>query len=174
MADKRVFLKVKLKSLAEEARIIKREESKRKVPRKARTVGCMHPTANGVGGERWRKSSGEDGKADRAARSVRSAARRARDWYPMSAQQLHELHRHRIDVVRMESRLTGIAYALIRGGRPIAKMDSLRGIEPRHVERIQAMLKKYGDLGDSAQKWMIESKPLEVIQWWTGESRKAA
>lgn len=154
MADKRVFLKVKLKSLAEEARIIKHEESKRKCPR------WRYATLKG-------KNTFEAGK--NMARSVRddsrrvSARRRASDWYPMSAQQLHELHRHRIDVVRLESRLSGIAYAVIRG-RALAKVDSLNGLEPRHWERVQAMLKKYGNAECPVTKSMTSMKPAELFE----------
>lgn len=135
MADKRVFLKVKLKSLAEEARIIKHEEGKRKVRRARAIAGLL-------------RNASDDVKAHIRMLRVTDAAHReehrAQPWYPLSAHELEQLHRHRINVVRVESRLTSIAYAIIRG-RMLASVDSLKGLTPAHWERINAMLKKYGD-----------------------------
>lgn len=92
--DRREMLKVKLKSLAVEAKIIRHEERK--------THGAL------------------------------------RD----------ELYRHRIDVVRFESRHTHLAYGLIRGKK-------LEQIEPQWAsdkkprpfdqDKVNAMVKKYGD-----------------------------
>lgn len=133
MSDRRVFLKVKIKSLAEEARIIKREEQRRKV-RHFHNVACNPPTPE------WKDLAAKARKLESGTR----AERRAKPWYPLSAQELHELHRHRIDVVRVEARISGIAYALIRG-RELSCVDSLTGLLGSHWERIAAMLKKYGD-----------------------------
>lgn len=132
--DKRVFLKVKLKSLAEEARIIKREESKRKVRRDRWSPGQ----------EQRNSQTDHDAKHIRSACADRRAERRAKGWYPMSAQELHELHRHRLDVVRVEARLTNIAYAWIRG-RELKKVDLFRGLTKDQLLRAVTMARKYGD-----------------------------
>lgn len=129
--DKRLFLKIKLKSLAEEARIIKREERRRKV---------FHPRFFGHENQEYREAQ----KKDRAADAIRRAGRRSRPWYPMSAQELHELTRHRLDVVRRVARLTNIAYAWIRG-RDISIVDSLKDLKLADLQAICGMVQRYGD-----------------------------
>lgn len=150
--DKRVFLKVKLKSLAAEARIIKREEQRRKVPR-LRPVGTRHPDAGGHNEVAAKKM--------RAADSIKRAGRRSRPWYPMSAQQLHELTRHRLDVVRVEARLTGIAYAIVRQ-KDIGQIDSGLGLNADHWRRIQAMVKRYGDTTNTAIQVILSAQAAEL------------
>jgi hypothetical protein len=91
--DKRLFLKVKIKSLAEEARIIRLEE-------------C-----------------------------------RARDPH-----NLHELHQHRVDVVRKASRNTLLAYGFLRG-RTRAQMEPTAKNEwfnRPNWDEVRRMVKQYG------------------------------
>ena len=135
MADRKVFLKVKLKSLAFEAYIIKREEQRRKIVRGRARAYAQRDQSEAVKAD-IRRLRGVD--------AARRAARRSKPWYLRTAQELHELTRHRLDVVRVEARLTGIAYAIIRG-RSLSCVDSLAGLTPKHWERVQAMLRKYGD-----------------------------
>ncbi len=166
MADRRVFLKVKLKSLAEEARIIKREENRRKMHRRR-----WHPCWDVQNPADIPKQATDRARQVRDEDEVARAKRRAQPWYPMSAQELHELHRHRIDVVRVEARLTGIAYALIRG-RLLGKIDSCAGLSEGHIQRIQSMIKRYGDTSEPVQKMFVETKPREVIDGLMATSRK--
>lgn len=141
-----VFLKVKLKSLAEEARIIKHEENKRKVPR-----------------ARAKAAKPEGGEADQAVvkqhqREIRHivrdirAERRAKDWYPKTLVELQSLHRHRVDVVKKEARLTSIAYGYIRG-RKFSQVDSGRNLKPEDWEIIGRMIRRYGSLESSLDQW---------------------
>jgi hypothetical protein len=151
--DRRVFLKVKLKSLAEEARIIKREENKRKVPRRSGPIPLQ--VADMIVRER--------AIINRIECRRLSAARRAKDWYPMSLQELQELHVHRIRVVRTESRLTSIAYGFIRG-RDFRRVDSGAGLLDSDWKRIEAMVKKYGASGSHEM----------IYAWRDGSEHRAA
>ena len=170
--DNRVFLKVKLKSLAEEARIIKREEQKRKIKRDRWSPGDDSLTPHAI----------DDAKKIRAACAIRRAGRRSRSWYGMSAQQLHELHRHRIDVVRVEARLTAIAYAFIRG-RKLKSVDSgavafeLHSVARagRYWDRIKAMVKKYGDPErQDVQAWADQALIKGEVGGYSGFAFKQA
>lgn len=126
--DRRVYLKVKIKSLAEEARIIKHEERKRKVPRLSRKDRRIRDVA-------LRNEM-------RASRELR----RSRDWYPRSAAELHELHLHRINVVRKELRLSNIAYGFIRG-LELSQVDSGARLTSSDWKRVGMMVEKYGAQG---------------------------
>lgn len=60
-----------------------------------------------------------------------------------------ELHAHRIKVVRVEARHTGLAYGFIRG-RTFEQMESNTTPETYVIpdwERVRKMLKKYGPSG---------------------------
>jgi hypothetical protein len=86
-----VFLKIKLKSLAAEARIIHAQERK--------TRGAYNDTRE-------------------------------------------SLHRHRIDVVRRESRATHLAYGFLRG-RKFKQMER-KSVVPPDWDKVASMVKKYG------------------------------
>lgn len=101
IVDRREMLRVKLKSLAEEARIIRREEQ--------RTHTVLR----------------------------------------------EELHRHRVDVVRHESRATHLAYGFIRGmtreqmepgweARLKAEAPFWHELDKALLLKVDAMVKKYG------------------------------
>lgn len=89
-----IHLKIKLKSLAEEARIIKKQERKMKGP----------------------------------------------NWGPSYERSL--LQRHRLDVVRPETRCTLLAYGYLRG-LSLDHVESSSRTEP-DWERVYTMIKKYG------------------------------
>lgn len=158
--DGRVYLKIKLKSLAAESRIIRHEERKRKVSRANRGVrhnggGKLSPEVHKVAVE------------TRKYKAERRAKRRSRDWYPKSVAELHELQLHRRNVVSKEARLTHIAYAYIRG-RTLAQTDGCKGLLPDDWRRIATMVKKYAskDGGvDNAgipvlfERWLMDSYP---------------
>ena len=121
--DRRKFLKIKLKSLAEEARIIRHEE------RKLRCKPSPHYDCT-------------------ENQSVRN-----------------ELRNHRLRVVRPEARATHIAYGFLRG-RSYRQLERLpKDRKPSFLEgpkwdRVEAMVKKYGKLGDIAK----------LKEWRKGES----
>jgi hypothetical protein len=134
-----VYLKVKLKSLAEEARIIKHEENKRKVPQRQRNVVKQEQLV--------------EGRGFRAEDKARRAKRRSQPWYELSAQELHGLHLHRVHNVRREARLTQIAYGYLRG-RDFKQVDSGNDLIDADWQRVSAMVKKYGDGVDTnVAKW---------------------
>jgi len=142
--DGRVFLKVKIKSLAEESKIIRHEERKRKVPQRDRKHGktdtpvTLFDAAERREGDRvWRK------------------ARRDRAWYPQSVAELHQLQLHRVNVVSKEARLSHLAYGYIRG-RNLVQVDGCKGLTYEDAARVKVMVKKYGQVGaeDSFYGWL--------------------
>jgi hypothetical protein len=147
--DGRVYLKIKLKSLGEESRIIRHEERKRKVP------GRYVMTAN-----RENEESKVIARGARANLRQMRSKRRGRDWYPKSVAELHQLQLHRRNVVSREARLTHIAYAYIRG-RDLVKTDSCKGLLTADWERIGTMIKKYGSGKDMKEfhNWMVAAYP---------------
>lgn len=151
--DRRVFLKVKLKSLAEEARIIKHEEAKRKVKRRPSIpagVAC------------------EECAADREMDRANRAKQLARPWRSMALHELEQLRLHRIRVVRKEVRLTLIACGFIRG-RALNRLDRCEALSPEDWKRIEAMAKKYG--GSSKEttaqlaQWALANGIETFLDW---------
>lgn len=122
MNDRRVMLKIKLKSLAEESRIIRKEENKRK-------VNYFHL-------KMVRNGESIEGAMERVC------ANRKKYATEFSLQTVQALHLHRINDVRNESRLTLIAYALVRE-RKVA--DTLQRLSQDDWKRITGMVKKYGN-----------------------------
>lgn len=109
MSDKRLFLKVKLKTLMAESKIIRKEEMRRKGP--------------------------------------------IRD----------QLAVHRRGVVREETRLTHLAYGFIRGKQFCSveshKFGTLPEFTKKQVEKVEAMVKKYG----------AAEYPFTVAAWLQGD-----
>lgn len=132
--DGRVYLKIKLKALAAESRIIRHEERKRKVNR---FDVSYNP---GINPEPEVKAAS---KTLRDQSREQRAKRRSRDWYPKSLAELHQLQLHRRNVVSKEARLTHIAYAFIRG-RTLAQTDKGAGLLLADYGRVATMVKKYG------------------------------
>jgi hypothetical protein len=146
-----VYLKVKLKSLAEEAKIIKKEENKRKVPRIR--IRIATPDGNLQRRKPVLQEAIDAIKETHAEDRARRAKRRGRDWYAKSAEELHGLHLHRILHVRKEARLTQIAYGYLRG-REFKQVDSGNDLTGADWERITQMVRKYGDGVDTnVAKW---------------------
>lgn len=147
--DGRVYLKIKLKSLAAESRIIRHEERKRKVRKSLEHYdgGCDPHNLND---RLTAKGMREEDKR-------RRSARRSRDWYPKSLAELHQLQLHRRNVVSKEARLTHIAYAYIRG-RTLAQTDGCAGLSLDDFGRVEKMVQKYGPSE-------FQRKPLET---WLG------
>ena len=104
------MLKVKIKSLAEEARIIRLEERRACGRRKAKTG--VHP----------------DYKV----------------WVGRDDVLRESLHRHRIDVVRAEQRVSLLAYAYVRGV-PFRAAEPKCATEP-DWDRVRKLVEKFGGL----------------------------
>ena len=94
--DGRIFLKVKLKSLAAEARIIRQAE---------------------------RRTTGAHLVGEMTNEGIRVKMERHKGWHedPERFLQYRQLHRHRTVNVRVEARNTLAAYAFLRG-RPVARV----------------------------------------------------
>ncbi len=103
--DKRTLLKIKLKSLAEETRIIQKEEQKLKLPR----MSNKHEPNN------MPLTNKELSRRFRIERSLKRARMRSEPWYLENQRRREEMQRHRIDVVRFEARATHLAYGILRG-----------------------------------------------------------
>lgn len=152
--DRRVFLKVKLKSLAEEARIIKREERKRKLKRLRPKPFSMPGGGAAIGVP----------AIDRQQERESLARQRARPWRSMALHEIEQLHLHRIRVVRKEARLTLIAYAFIRG-RTLASVDRCNSFSHDDWKRVVAMIRKYGgslDVKEQLLDWVGRSGPTTM------------
>jgi hypothetical protein len=116
MKDNRHLLKIKLKSLAAEAKIIRREEQKRKLPVVRDTdvnLGDYHELmAAAPEGEARTKAVA---KALRIAKAKRRAELRAKPWFTQNQSELVSLHEHRTMELRLASRATGLAYGFLKG-----------------------------------------------------------
>lgn len=150
MKDDRLFLKVKLKSLAAEARIIRQLELKQlrpKLPRMPRDPKDI-PTGMAIAIERAR------------IRQLR------KDWKWGNGRYL-ELRAHRIWVVRREARATLLAYAYIRGKpykaveRPVWQPLSK---DPEILTRAADMVMKYGN---EAGRKLQRAQMVDLLDKWT-------
>lgn len=133
IVDRRELLKIKIKSLAEEARIIRKEE------KKVGTLKWVLVPPQPLSKEnmkRWTRSQRE--------RMLHGYWRRVRmSVNPLSDEMYH--HRRRLG---HEARLTQVAYALIRGksyerGECMSRKE--KQLKEADWERIYAMCRKYGD-----------------------------
>lgn len=95
MSDKRYLLKIKIKSLAAESRIIRRAENARKIPSQS---AVSYPRD----------------LAKIKTRELRASVR-AHPWYQSMDAQREELHKHRTVDLRNASRAAHLAYGFIRG-----------------------------------------------------------
>jgi hypothetical protein len=78
------------------------------------------------------------------ARIIRAAERKS--WGPLR----EEMHSHRIKELRQEARLSALALGFIKG-RTLTEMENKQGMGPSftkaEMDRVDAMLKKYGPAG---------------------------
>jgi hypothetical protein len=127
--DRREAIRIKIKSLALESQVIRREE--RKLSRQERARNAF-ATANG-----------------------HTNPQQFSNGNPLR----EELYRHRVDVVRYETRHAHLAYGFIRG-LEYSQMEPKTHKSP-NWERVRQLLKKYGP------KNMVEpttmSNPVMVI-----------
>jgi hypothetical protein len=133
IVDRRELLKIKIKSLAEEARIIRKEEKKVGT---LRYVFVPPQPLSKENMKRWTRSQRE--------RMLHGYWRRVR----MSVNPLSdEMYHHRLKLGH-ETRLTQVAYALVRGKSYEQVEHGCRKekqLKEADWERIYAMCRKYGD-----------------------------
>lgn len=125
--DRRLHLKIKIKTLAEEARIIRREESKQ-----IESMDTLRLAAKSVAYHGSNEVTKEASEQIAAYLSAHESTRRG-------------LREHRIGMVRRESRLSQIAYAVIRGKSLAATMPKMRPLTPIQVGTVIGMIERFGD-----------------------------
>lgn len=158
--DERFALKIKLKSLAAEASIIRHAELKQALP--------SHQKVWGVGSE-GSDASLEDYKAHRLERRKRRADMRAQEWYSQSVALRDKLYRHRIDVVRPEARATHLAYGYLRG-TPYSWMEHNAFLTPSEAQvlksRVTEMVVKYGPRVSGTKVEVLDHVTAQVGNWF--------
>lgn len=143
--DRRELLRVKLKNLAQEAALIRREENK---------ILWVKSAGNAL----WAAVGA--GEADpRVLRGLRRAMTRKVGDYGLYL----ELHNHRVMVVRQAARLANLAYGAIRG-RTLEQMEPGGKSPLLNSEKleIQRLFKKYGANGAPIPEWMHVEAPAFV------------
>lgn len=161
MKDQRHLLKIKIKSLAAEARIIRREEAKRKIPH-------MMPSGDALDLMMAAGNSSDRARWLRGWRRSQRAAFRGKSWFGESQKQLEQMHIHRTLHLREITRASHLAYGFIRG-RTLLQLEATRHpLDPATRERIsleaERMVVKYGpkSIGKGPfQEWM-ERKDLAL------------
>jgi len=148
LIDRREMLRVKIKSLAAEAKIIRLEER--------RTAGRKH-MQNKKTYHALMKRAREEAPSELERRHAIAAIRlqfraeKAKLRPRKNPDPLFDqLYAHRILDVRRESRHAHIAYGLIRG-RSLERIETAPKTQPNWVE-IERMVKKYGPVGFVVQK----------------------
>jgi hypothetical protein len=148
-----VYLKIKIKSLAEEARIIRAEERRHNIGTRAR--------------KRIRRHLAKTNNLTEAQR--RALQRRSRPPTGHQEAIFWGLRSHRVRDVRREARAALLAYAFLRG-RSYLESEGNAGTEP-DWGRVVALVKKYGPVVDSAK---IQDALKEWAAAATGAQIKAA
>jgi hypothetical protein len=166
MKDQRHLLKIKIKSLAAEAKIIHKAERKLKITPRLDLAEIQAQLA----------VLGDERKAARVIRNLKAKRRaelRAKPWFTESQAKLSELHLHRIHVVREEAYASHLAYGFIRGktaseveGNPA----SLGGIvHNRIVDKAERIAGKYGTslLPPGGFREWVKQRDV-AVQWKKG------
>jgi hypothetical protein len=177
MNDQRHLLKIKIKSLAAEAQIIRAAEHKRKVYRSLEGYALdldkeLMGQAMQVTGEQRVKLIA---KATRVAKAKRRAALRAKPWFVEAQSQLTEMQLHRVRDVREEARAGYLAYGFIRGktlreiGERAHGAPPWNALEVRVFEKAERLAQKYGTalLPKTAFMGWLQHGNL-AIQWREG------
>lgn len=147
----KIHLKIKIKSLAAEARFIRLEEQKilgrrrRLAPTEDQPAMLKQPKKR-VGGELpWLRSHQSPVEEIEAAES-----------------KFHSLRMHRINEVRKEARASQLAYAFLRG-RSYAVTEHADSIKP-DIAKISAMIGRFGDRKPPEEAvlkaWLAPPEPL--------------
>lgn len=116
MTDHRNLLKIKLKSLAAESKIIRQSERKLQLPRLR--VGRIN--------ENSPRPTPEAAKALRLERRRARVKAREASWYDENRARLTELQQHRRGIVRSTSRAAHLAYGYLRG-KTLQQLEGNRG-----------------------------------------------
>jgi hypothetical protein len=177
MNDRRHLLKIKLKSLAAEAKFIRREEHKRKLYSPlpdGEVVAQMMAAGDDKARSRWLRNWKRSKRAET----------RTKPWFNESQLQLSELQLHRVLVLRRASRAASLAYGFIRG-RSLEQIEGKRkelegrvhtlpGTELRVTldefkvfEEAAKITAKYGWLGTSKS-----DAQRDFYQWATSRNAK--
>lgn len=149
LVDRREMLRVKIKSLAAESKMIRLEERRSALGRKH--IATRRDYAEKM--KRVRENCPNELERRHAIAAVRIEFRAARaklrprrDPDPL----FQELYQHRVLDVRRESRHAHIAYGLIRG-RSLERIETAPKTPPNWAE-IERLVKKYGPAGFVVQK----------------------
>lgn len=155
--DRRELLRVKLKNLAQEAALIRREENK---------ILWVKSAGNAL----W--TAVEGGELDpRVLRGLRRAMTRKVGDYGLYL----DLHNHRVKHVRNHARLAHLAYGAIRG-RTLEQMEDVVHTTPlteHQKAEVRRLFKKYGARDAAVPAWM-ESAPAIVLEVRHGVLRGVA
>ena len=155
----KTYLKIKIKSLAAEARIIRSEERKfcvQKRPKQSPASEGAHAPEEGapdVVSQAAKTSAPAEGHNSNAA-SRRSGDNPIRNG----------LYRHRVDVVRAEARSAQLAYGFIRG-RTYAQLER-SCVEPPNTSRILKLIVRYGTLPESVPYREREAWAKAALKAW--------
>lgn len=128
MRDRRQLLKIKLKSLAAEAKIIRQAERKLALPRVVNTENGQVVIPNKfTKSDRDANPEGVKVAAQNLRQMVRMrrAKMRGEPWYDQNRAELREIRDHRVLNLRQEARATHLAYGFLRG-RTYAQMEGNR------------------------------------------------
>lgn len=143
MYDSRRKLKIKIKSLAAEARIIRGEELGLRLRPACSTGG------KGKAARRARKRLERNRTLSEVTLARRSASR-------------NELYRHRIDVVRVASRAALLAYGFLRG-RSLGQLEA-KSATPPNWDEVSKNVVTFGVRQDFARESGDEFKAREKDQ----------
>lgn len=142
----RVYLKIKIKSLAAEATDIHREERKFNIGARGRTRARRE--------QQLRLNDLTDAQRKRIERNLRFPSGKAMEIFT-------GLRDHRVNVVRPEARATLIAYAFLRG-LPYEQVEPSAKTAP-NWKRVEELVKKYGEdvLSERMARFTAWSTPEE-------------
>jgi len=163
VVDRRELLKIKLKSLAAEAQIIRKEEKKIGTIRYVKVP--IEPSVFTLKPEDAEKRRDINYRCAKCGESERKHIHNKDHACPMNQNRphywrrvrissnplAHEMWAHRTHYLREESRLTGIAYGLVRG-RSIERIEhyTKKPLSEAQWERIYKMVEKYGSVAQLA------------------------
>lgn len=152
-----VYLKIKLKSLAAEATMIRKEERRQNIG----TRGRKRIRRLLAGKVRPYKDSNETITRTEAER--KRLLWRLKPPTEKAMKAFWGLRHHRIEVVRVEYRATLLAYGFLRG-RPYIMLEPNAKTQP-NWSKVEDMVRRYGDAPGrmpALELWMLAGKPKEA------------
>lgn len=134
--DKRALLKIKIKSLAEESRIIRREENQKRMERRCARA---YRVATIIERDKRLVTTGIPEKTPEELVSEASLS----DSQERHAERMRvEMHEHRVKYVRRPARSALLAYGFLRG-TPYEKIEGKPRTKPLW-KTIEALVEEYG------------------------------